>query len=438
MPAAMSNDKVVLALDLGTTAFKAAAVRDDEIVGQVAVVPTKLEYGRGGAVTCPPERYRAWALDALRNAAGQARALGFRVRAIGISSQAQTFIPTDGRLQPVGDAIVWTDATATDEAAAAAEALPDFAHTSGFAQPSPQQFLPKVMRHAKTHGGAARYLLLNEWVIAQLTGTCYGDTVNQGMGGFYDITQLRWNEAALNLAGLRADQLAPAYPAAGRCAGLSRDVADILNAPSGIPVYSCGNDQSCAAIGCGLEQPGELFANFGTAMVVYTLYDRPTVPHSAEQIAGISPLPSRWFLLAVESEFGNVVEWFARILYPRSGVGKMLERALSRRPRRIPELAFDFPGGGTLDIRGLRLGSTREDLVLALMQTYANRFSVLMHGVLRADVKPSRIVAGGGVSRSRAWCEFLSRRCGVTVTAAPLEHPALIGIARIIRNNAQS
>lgn len=434
----MNSGEVVLALDLGTTAFKAAAVLGDEIVGRIAVVPTTLEYGRGGTVTCPPKRYRDWAIQALQDVMGQARAMGLRAAAVGISSQAQTFVATDARLEPVGDAVIWTDASAVDEAATAAEALPDFPCTSGFTQPSPQQFLPKVMHHAKAHGVAARYLLLNEWIIAQLTGTCYGDNVNQGMGGFYDISRLKWNGSALSLASIGVDQLAPVYPAAGHSAPLASDVAHALHAPPGVPVYSCGNDQSCAAIGCGLEGPGELFANFGTAMVVYTLHDRPTVPESGDQIAGISPLPSRWFLLGVEAEFGNVVEWLARTLYPRSGVGRVLARALRRNLRRTTQPAFVFHGGGTLDIRGLRLGTTREDMVVALMYAYARRFSSLMRGVLRREAKPSRVLAAGGVSRSEAWCEFLSRHCGVSVTAGPLEHPALVGIARVIRANTST
>ena len=39
-------------------------------------------------------------------------------------------------------------------------------------------------------------------------------------------------------------------------------------------IYSCGNDQSCAAIGAGLERAGDILCNFGTALVVYALQDR--------------------------------------------------------------------------------------------------------------------------------------------------------------------
>lgn len=420
----------ILALDLGTTAFKAAPVDENGVRGRVTVTPYALDYAEG-RVTCDPERYVRCAWKALRGAARSAREQGLVVRAVGLSSQAQTYVALDEFGQPVQPAVVWTDVRAVPEAEEAARALPDFARTCGFVRPNPMQFLPKVMHFRREGGKAHRFALLNEWIAYRLTGELYGDATNQGMGGFYDITKQAWNEGALALAGITADNLAPVAPAAARSACLKREVCRTLDLPA-VPVYSCGNDQSCAAIGAGIEGENALFCNFGTALVVYALKFRPVEPSSEDQIAGLSPLPSWWFLLGVESECGNIIEWLAKLLSPRGGAGRIIEAALRAQipPSALPKIIPT--GGGRLDIHGLSVGSQAEALVRALLEFYAGRFGKILEGVIGASRRPDRLFAGGGLSRCKAWLDFLAQRYHLALTPTAGEHPGLVGVAKII------
>jgi xylulokinase len=420
----------IVALDLGTTAFKAAPVDPNGVRGRVTVAPYALDYA-GDGVTCDPERYVRCAQRALQGAARTARQQGLAVRGIGLTSQAQTYIALDAAGKPIQSAIVWTDSRATEEAEEAANALPDFSRTCGFTRPSPLQFLPKVMRFRRSGGQARHLLLLNEWIVYRLTGQMFGDAVNQGMCGFYDISRQTWNDRALSLAGISVENLAAVAPAAALHAPLTTEWRRALDLPA-VPVYSCGNDQSCAAVGAGLEQTGDLFCNFGTALVVYALHDRPTAPAHSDQIAGISPIPGRWFLLGVESECGNVVEWLANLLYPRRGVGFMIKDALAADI--VPEsLAAITPtGSGQLEIRHLLIGSRREEIARALLEYYSERFKALTIGVSDPGASSRRLFTGGGLSRSVDWLQFLRARHGLSLTPTVGEHPGLVGAAKII------
>ncbi|MCW3051824.1 MAG: gluconokinase, partial [Chthonomonadales bacterium] len=228
----------ILALDLGTSAFKAAAVAQDLLLGRPTVVRYTLDYEKG-FVTCDPERLYRCALRALRGAAKTAREQGLRVTAIGISSQAQTYLALDAAGETVQPAIIWTDSRATAQAELAVQDFPDFALTSGFLRPSPLQFLPKVRYFQRRRRTAQRFLLLNEWLIYRLTGEAYGDETNQGMGGFYDIRARAWSERALEWAWLTPENLARVAPAASISTPLRG--GQLLGLPE-VPVYSCGND----------------------------------------------------------------------------------------------------------------------------------------------------------------------------------------------------
>src|SRR5437868_9039120 len=105
----------ILALDLGTSAFKAAWVDDCGSMGPVTSVQYRIHRDLVHA-TCPPERYFRAALRALREAAASAEKDGRKPAAIGVTSQAQTFVTLDPAGKTVGPAVVWLDERAEKEA----------------------------------------------------------------------------------------------------------------------------------------------------------------------------------------------------------------------------------------------------------------------------------------------------------------------------------
>src|SRR5438132_13756898 len=108
------------------------------------------------------------------------------------------------------------------------------------------------------------------------------------MSGFYHIAERCWSQAALDYARIVPSQLANVAPAGHIGRPLTREWSDRLGLEP-VPVYSCGNDQSCSAAGAGLAMTGDVLCNFGTAMVVYALKDQLPDRLLEKQIAGISP-----------------------------------------------------------------------------------------------------------------------------------------------------
>ncbi|MCW3054935.1 MAG: xylulose kinase, partial [Chthonomonadales bacterium] len=201
-------------------------------------------------------------------------------------------------------------------------------------------------------------------------------------------------------------------------------------------------DQSCAAVGAGLERAGDILCNFGTALVVYAQKDRPVSPTKEDQIAGIGPMTSQlapsWFLLGLEPECGNVFDWMAKLLYPRGGVEALLTAAFTKdmqvMDRDNPQLVFT--GGGRLDLCRLKLDYRREHLARGVVEFYAQRFRELLKDVTAEETGPLRLFASGGLSQNDLWLEFLPYRCGRHLIRTASEHPGLVGIARIIQNGS--
>jgi sugar (pentulose or hexulose) kinase len=437
----MAAPPCILALDLGTSAFKAAAVSESGLIAEPVTTPYAVEQC-GDRVTCPPQRYVDAAMDALARAATSARAAGCRVCAIGISSQAQTFVAVDGAGAPVADAVVWTDSRAEAEADEATRAIPDVTAHCGFHRFIGLQLLPKVIHWRRERATTAErecYLLLNEFVVSRLTGAAFGDETSHGMGGFFDISARAWSPSALALAGIAADQLAPAAPAASRSGPLMPDIARAIGiAPA--PVYLCGNDQSCAAAGVNLDEPGSLLCSFGTAMVVYARRDELPRAVTETQIAGIDPLTSRYFLLGLESICGNAVAWLADRVCPGEGIDRLLRRVAAEADDPVYPAAAPVPAPPpTFDAVKAEFGRLAaagpEAAARQLLERYRARFAQLVSEVQGPSDPPRRLVACGGLSKSPAWLRFLQQGTKVPIERAATEHPGLIGVHRIIARN---
>ncbi len=414
--ASASAPPALLSLDLGTSAFKAAWVDEAERVGPVVTVPYSLDVA-GSRVTCPAHRYWRAALAALAAAAESAGVSGLRPVAVAVTSQAQTFVSLDRNGRVEGPAVVWLDGEAEEEAKTAASALPDFARASGFTRPSPLQLLPKVMRLRAAGADPDRILLLNEWIVYRLTGEAIGDANLHGMGGLWDLGRGEWSGAALGLTGLTQANLARVARAGALSAPLRPEIARRLGLDR-LPVYSCGNDQSCAAVGAGVSEPGDLFSGFGTALVVYGISKSFVAPSGENQIAGTGCLRDRWFLLAVESHCGDVLQSLARLLAPGRDVGSLVDEALAIEADVLPEVAVC--ADGRLDLRIPISGCGRAKIVRALLEHCARRFKLLVEEGCCALGPPRRIVVSGGWTRSRAWIDLLRRRSGLDLDICPV------------------
>jgi len=422
----------IIALDLGTTAFKCGVIaQDGQLVDAPFVAPYELAQS-GSRTQCDPQLYLDMVFDLVAKAANSARRQRLEVKAIGISSQAQTFIPVDMAGKPLDHAVVWLDDVACQESMELAEQFTDFHLHSGFPKSSPQLFLPKIMwlrRHAALlFKKTDKFLLINEFVIKHLTGRSYGDSTLQGMGGFFDIRKRTLSSKALKLSAITSERLAEIHPAATFAVSFKHPIAKRFGLKA-VDVFSCGNDQCCAAVGAGIIRKGQVLCNFGTAMVVFT--PRPTLSPTlkANQISGINPLDDKYFLLGFESECGAVMAWAHDTLFSGTDYDEMIQLSLEVPP--LPGTTLFKPhGDGSFDLKDVSVRNDRRIICRSMLDYYADAFVKLLRGISGSStIHP---IASGGLSASKAWLDHLSIRAGLKFTKAQCGHAGLLGVAKII------
>ena len=333
------------------------------------------------------------------------------VKALLITSQAQTFAPVDADFIPLEKGIVWLDERAEEQAAYLAKRLPDFASTAGFLRPIPALYVSKLLwlkqQKPEIFNKAGAFPLINEYLVYKLTGAFYSDSVNFGMSGMYDYSRGTFNNDILKILGLTGGHFPEVEKAAARGEYISKQIRDEWKLKYAFPVFLCGNDQGASACGAGLEKPGDININFGTAMVIYTITDTLTAKLTESQIAGKHPMGDDYFLLNLENDYGIQIRKLKNIFFKNGTYDELFQTYL-----KYPEVDANKP---LLQDVGIDSFSSVEDMqryCSTVIKYYLSRLKIHLEQIRQA-VTIKNITLSGGMMKSQIWYnilqEFLNR-----------------------------
>lgn len=443
--------KYAIGLDYGTNSVRALLV---DIATGAEVGTSVYEYpsGRNGILLDPkdPELARQQPLDyvagleasvrgALADAASVAEFSPSDVVGIGVDTTGSTPIPVDREGRPLAfesryrddlNACVWLwkDHTAHAEAAEitarARELRPEYLAKCGGTYSS-EWFWSKLLHCARiapdVFEAAHTWVEHADWMPAVLSGTEAPDRLRRGIcaaghkamfsdawGGYPDEEYL----AALDpgLARVRSTLPAHTYNASEAAGHLTKQWADRLGIPEGIPVAVGAFDAHLGAVGSGIE-PGTLVKIIGTStcdlMVTPMERELPDIPG----LCGIVPesvLPGQYGMEAGQSAVGDIFNWFVNVIRPDGMDHAALTAQAERlKPGESGLLMLDWHNGNrtvlvdqrlTGSILGLTLHSTPAEIYRACIEATAFGARVIMERYESHGVEVRRIVNCGGIS----------------------------------------
>ena len=444
----MSSEPAVLGLDLGTTECKGVLFSArGRLLGESHVPCDLLRSGQGW-VEQDPRLWWSAAKEAVTAVVKGASLAAGAICGIGVSSQGISFVPTDERGEPLGNAICWLDTRAKEQAQAVLRRVPAselFARTGKRA--SPAYVLPKLLwlqqERPEVFAQAAKFLMAHDHVVHRLTGQQVTDHTLASGTMLYNVCQQSWDAWLLDMFAVPGDKL-PALAWSGSCAGeLRPDAAEQLSLPSGVPVAVGGQDQKLAALGAGIG-PMRATISLGTAAALSLVVGKPT-PDRGMRIPLFSfCLPGLWDLEGVIGTAGASLAWFREALAPGASFACLDEEARGSAAgangvRFYPHLAGATSPHWQEDTRGaflgLSLATSRADLVRAVLEGVAYQARLNLSIMAEVARQPEDVVVFGGGARSRLWrqilADVLGKPIGVTETveAASLGAGILAAVA---------
>lgn len=422
---------MILAIDLGSTSFKAAVVDERLRIQGFFAREVRHRFLSGGGVELEVAEANSALRKAIRAAIQSAAVRAARLQAVAITSQAQTFTVIDQQGRPQIPFISWQDnrAAGTCKGLKHQSAMRDFSRHSSFGSLVPALQLCQL-RHL---GETQPTLLATENVVVCLPaffvrrwcGTAVVDENLAAMSGLYSLVLQAWWPAALRLCGLEFSQLPEVHPI-GSIVGRTEAGAKDFGLPKGVPVILAGNDQTAGAFAARLDENQGLLLTLGTAQAAYICTE--AMPRGNPNLFR-GPFPKRrYYRMAADSCGGSVINW-AKTVIAGCETDKNFFTLAAKSPPGCRGLTFesnvDHSNGSW---NNLGFHHMPADFARSVLESLTRRMSELIQRLgVRLD-RTEVLVAGGG-SDNPLWVQLLSDTLGVKLKVA--EGRPCVGAARM-------
>lgn len=265
--------KLILGVDIGTTALKAAIFDLQGALAASAVVEYSLLTPEINIVEAPCHVY----MDSLRKGLETIRAKGvdtMDIAAIGFSVQGETLCFLDKEGAPLRNAIVWMDNRASEQAEKLRAHFGDEQCYQVTGQVSFEACWPaaKILwvkeNEPELFDKTAYFTLLEDYFIYQLSGKLVAEGSLLTSTEYWDIRTKKYWPEMLDFLGIRESQL-PEIRESGTLVGriLPEMAAELGISPDAQITTGC-LDQAAGAIGVGNIQPGIFSENIGAALAI--------------------------------------------------------------------------------------------------------------------------------------------------------------------------
>jgi xylulokinase len=298
--------------------------------------------------------------------------------------------------------------------------------------------------------GAARFLLVEDFILHRLTGRFVTDGSVACTSLLLDIRTEAWWDPMLDAVGVDASRL-PEIAAPGSIVGtLTVAAAEALGLPAALPVVAGGMDQGAGAIGVGNTGPGVISESTGGALTVQATVAQHGGDPTGQTPVYIHSAPDAYLYCPVCPTGGMALTWFRDTF----GAGEVERAAREGRSayELLTELAATAPAGsdGVLflphlagafspeyvpEARGVLYGLTlhhgRAHAVRAVLESVAFMLRRNVELLGSAGATAAEIRSHGGGARSALWNQVKADVCGMPVLTMEGEDAAVRGDAML-------
>ena len=367
----------ILAIDVGTQSLRACVIDPNLSVLERQQVPYSPQIISRDKVEIDAETL--W--DALVEACSKLKHRD-RVKVITFSTLCPSLLPMDGDGKPLRPIILHLDRRSYRQAQWALNKVGE------------EKFL-NIAGNLPVPGGISVTSLLwirdHEPAIYSKKDVCFGHAVtfflkrftdrfvidpsNASFTGLYDTVGYGdWDERLYGPLGIDRRKLPDVLMSTAVAGELVDKTAKILGLPENIPVNIGANDTTCATVGAGVTEAGEIMNTSGTVEILVLCLANPIV--SRNHLLRTHAYPGRWLAMRTVGAGGASLEWFRNNFCKEMTRETFYEEYLRKvlTPHKVPEARFyPYLTGDRHRIKRksgaftrMTLNTNRDDLLLAL------------------------------------------------------------------------
>ena len=444
----------ILAIDIGTTAFKAAIVDETGKVCSSRTCEYNIITPHAGWAEMDINVYVETFRTAVAAVISDAGITPDDIITIGMSSQGETTIFLDEHGYPLRRAIVWFDTRAAREA----QIIVDTFGAESIQRHTGQVGVDAIWPGAKilwlrenepdVYEKLGKIVQLKGYMSYLLTGNMACEDSILGSSMYWDINTRKYWPQMLKLLGIDESKL-PEVVAPGTDMGHITEEAAIRFGLSTRTTVNIGAiDLACGAVGVGNVRPGIFSDSTGSALCTVTMSDHIVLDPAMQMPCYCSAIPGKYMIHAY-STGGMFMRWFRDVFCDlemeiEKSTGMNAYDQLDIMAENVPAgcdglLALPhLQGSGPPDqnahakavFYGLTIAHSKPHFVRAIMESVAMVLCRIIEATEALDVTIDSIITYGGGAKSKIWTQMKADATGLPVqTTTNDENATCLGAA---------
>jgi gluconokinase len=433
----------VIGLDIGTTSAKSVLFDKIGTVISEHEVEYPLSHPNPGWVEQDPLLIEIAAIDSIKLTLQKKQINPDELIGVGISAAMHSLICIDKSLNPLSPSITWADGRSYQQA----EMLKNHNGTDIYLKTGtpihPMSPFVKLLWMKETGYGpylnAYKFISIKEFLIARWFNRFVVDYSIASATGLFNIYTLNWDEQALRMAGVRAEQLSTPVRPTAILEGVDKKVAAAMGIPSSLPFVIGGSDGPLANLGIGAISPEDIAITIGTSGAIRKMANYPKTVEQQEVFCYAFD-QDLWVTGGPTNNGGITFRWLREVL----GKSEMAEAASQGKDAYdlLTKMASSVkPGANGLlflpylngeraphwdaNARGAFIGLSQSHgqshLIRAGLEGVIFNIYQIGETLERLSGSSNRLLASGGFARSPLWLQILADIFG-KVVEVPISH----------------
>ncbi len=445
--------KYLLSIDAGTTSVKAAVFSSAGSCLGIGREEYTLDTPQADRAQLDPEVYWLACIASAKIAIELSGVQPGEISAVGVSSQGETTIILDSNGKPIYPAIVWFDNRASSQAAKLALKFSSQVYfRTGITEIVATWPACKIQwireNEPEVFKRAAKFILVQDYLIYQLTGRIVTDGSVSCTTMNYDIQKDCWWSEVLEEIGITPLQLPEIVQTGSVIGNMTPEAANLLGITTNVKVVNGGMDQSVGAIGAGNINPGMVSETTGAALAIQVTIEDPMIDGSKSVSVYRHSVPGKYLFVPVGPTAGMAFKWFRDTFFYHEMQQAEAEHVDSY--DLLTSLAQEVPAGsdGLIMIphlmgafspetnllargtfTGFTLSHTRGHFVRALLEGVACMLRRNLDAIETTGLHVREIRSTGGGARSALWNQIKADVCERPVITLENEETGLLGDA---------
>ncbi|WP_138420099.1 gluconokinase [Aquibacillus sediminis] len=431
----------IIGLDMGTTSVKAVLFDlNGNLVEEVEKMITSY-YPQQDWVEQDPQEIEKQSLVAIKDLVAKANVGKDALLGLGISCAMHSLICVDENNQALSNMLIWADGRSSAQAEKLKETVGKDMYMKTGTPIHPMSPLVKLLWMKETdfapYQQASYFMSMKEFLLQQWFGERVVDYSMASASGLMNLETLKWDQAALDLVGIKESQLSEIVPPTKTLTNMSEELAAEMGISSDMPFVIGAADGQLANLGNGAISPGEVAVSVGTSGAIRQFTTGMPVnekqetftyafTHDTSIIGGATNnggIALQWLKDLLEFE-GTHDEFLAGVEDIEAGAEGILFL-----PYVNGERAPLWNQKARGNFFGLSIGHKKNHLARAVLEGIT--FNLYQIGTSLEEVagKPKKISVNGGLSKSATWVQIMADVFGQEIHLSDTHHNAAWGAA---------